>query len=233
MMLRKTFKQMKTYKLNPWIFCEDMLINPVDELDEQDTIRNAHNQSCPILKLPEEMRILIYSYLRCPIRIYPEFVQPFNESMKNYPLDLHFSFISSIQNTIPLKPSKDIAKLMKLDNKFLNEGFDQLLSARTSYFTLDSPLFVGQMVRFIYKIFLGLQQVTEFDKLANEMTRSKYFESYLTFLKLVPDYKYRFYDIDFVFGFIKFLKKTKARFFLIWSLGKIIPFSYCVPETFI
>ena len=40
--------------------CEDMLINPVDELDEQDAIRNAqitaHNQSCPILKLPEEMK---------------------------------------------------------------------------------------------------------------------------------------------------------------------------------
>ena len=183
---------------------------------EQDTIRNAqiaaHNQGRPILKLPEELRILIYSYLKCPYSNLPRVCTLFNESMKKYSLDLHFRLISSIKNTIPLKPSKDLARLMKLDNKFLNEGFDQLLSARTSYFTLDSPLFVGQMVRFIYKIFLGLQQVTEFDKLANEMTRSKYFESYLTFLKLVPDYKYRFYDIDFVFGFIKFLKQDESTF---------------------
>ena len=31
--------------------CEDMLINLVDELDEQDAIRNANNQSCAILKV--------------------------------------------------------------------------------------------------------------------------------------------------------------------------------------
>ena len=48
------------------------------------------------------------------------------------------------------------------------------------------------------------------------MTRSKYSESYLTFLELVPDFKkYRFYGIDFVCEFIKFLKQDESTFFLI------------------
>ena len=57
---------------------------------------------------------------------------------------------------------------MKLDNKFLNEGFDQLLPARQMYFTLAIPFFVTQTVRFIFKTYLKLQQVVEFDKIASK-----------------------------------------------------------------
>ena len=195
--------------------CEDMLIYPVDELDEQDTIRNAqiaaHNQSCPILKLPEELNILIYSYLRCPYSNLPSVCRLFNENMKKYPLNLHFSFISSIKNTIPLKPSKDLARLMKLDNKFFNEDLDQLLSVRTSYFSLDSPLLTAQVVKFMQRTFESDNLNPQLDKLAHEMLDNNHFDSFLVFLKLLPNYKIHYYQHDFC-KFLKFLKNDESTF---------------------
>ena len=105
----------------------------------------SHNNSVTFIKTPDVVLFLIYSYFKCPYSSLPFVCKAFNESLKNYPLDMHFKSITSMNFVAPLKPSKELARLLTLDRSYLNEKLDQFLEVSFHYnLKFNYPLLASQ-----------------------------------------------------------------------------------------
>ena len=71
----------------------------------------------------------------------------------------------------------------------------------------------AQIVKFMQNTFEDDNLNPQLDKLAHEMLENDHFESFLVFLKLLPNYRIPYNEHDFC-KFLKFLKMMRARFYL-------------------
>ena len=182
---------------------------------EVDKVENNESQnSFPIFKLPDVLLFQIYSYLKCPYAGLPLVCKNFSNSLKNYPIDLHMKSITSMDIKVPLKPSKDLARLMMVNRVYLNENLDQFLSTATKnlYFSLKTPFFAIQTVGYILRKFSGFKREHELDLVAFEMLNNEFFESFLTILHTFPNTKFQSFETHFVCKFLKFIWTDRSTF---------------------
>ena len=190
----------------------------------------SHNNSVSLIKTPDVVLFLIYSYLKCPYSSLPFVCNAFNESLKNYPLDMHFKSITSMNFDGPLKPSTDLARLMKLDRTYLNEKFDLLLSVRRSYFSLKSSLLAIKTVQNIFRTIDEVRRGYEVDKIVLEIMRDECFESFLAILHQFPALKFNNLETNFVCKFLKFIKNDNSTF--IDNVHRLLR-AYAHPDMFL
>ena len=174
----------------------------------------SHNDSVSLFKTPEVLLFMIYSYLKCPYSSLPFVCKAFNESLKKYPLAMHLNSITSMSFAGPLKPSKDLARLLTLDRSYLNEKLDQFLEIGTYYtynLKLNYPPLACQVVGFSLKKKDTFQQTLDISRIAAEIMQEGYLESFLAILHQFPDLKLKNLRID-VAKFLKFIRTDNSTF---------------------